>query len=147
MRSVYGLSAMSGLRLTDGLSFFCSAPGSYGHVVLVEHTKSAERFIPLPPASSPTLTSYLVPLATFGKQHMVAFTRELATYLRALSTEGRNTLSVRDVACTLALHRSRFNTRKAIVASTVDELIEKLEAIAQSGSSVAAGEAKRLKVH
>jgi acyl transferase domain-containing protein len=129
--------------------------GAYGHVVMEEYKPS--------PAVAPTtrtlasltsmastvgdadeseVSSYLLPLSAVSLQHLQVYAERMAAYLR----ERRHEVNLKDLCATMAVHRSRFQYRKTFLASSVDELAEKLAAFAQGCSVNPSGESRKMQV-
>ncbi|MEV3961017.1 SDR family NAD(P)-dependent oxidoreductase [Nocardia sp. NPDC050193] len=93
--------------------------GTNAHLVV-------EQYNAAPPATPVSHRPYLVPLSTTAP-HTV---RTAATRLAEWLTERRGRIELADIAHTLAARRTHHRTRRAVVAASVDELIEGLHRIA-----------------
>jgi acyl transferase domain-containing protein/NADPH:quinone reductase-like Zn-dependent oxidoreductase/thioester reductase-like protein/acyl carrier protein len=136
--------------VTVGVNSF-GIGGAYGHVVMQEYKKvepvrravltSASSLWALP-AEDAAAKGLVFPLSAVSMPHLQLFADRMAKYIK----ERGPAISLKDLCATMWIHRSRFQYRKSFVASTTQELAEKLAAFASSGNTEPSGEGRKMQV-
>jgi acyl transferase domain-containing protein/NADPH:quinone reductase-like Zn-dependent oxidoreductase/thioester reductase-like protein/acyl carrier protein len=136
--------------VTVGVNSF-GIGGAYGHVVMQEYTgpepvrrallTSASSLWALP-VEDAAAKGLVFPLSAVSMPHLQLFADRMAKYIK----ERGPTISLKDLCATMWIHRSRFQYRKSFVASTTQELAEKLASFASSGNTEPSGEGRKMQV-
>ena len=138
--------------VTVGVNSF-GIGGAYGHVVMQEYkapeavrrnlliSSTAASMYALP-VEETAAKGLVFPLSAVSMPHLQLFADRMATYIK----ERGASASLKDLCATMWIHRSRFQYRKTFVASTTEELAEKLAAFAASGSVDPSGEGRKMQV-
>ena len=136
--------------VTVGVNSF-GIGGAYGHVVMQEYKPPVVvRRNLLTSASSvgalaveeAAAKGLVFPLSAVSMPHLQLFADRMAKYIK----ERGPAASLKDLCATMWIHRSRFQYRKSFVASTTEELADKLAAFATSGSVDPSGEGRKMQV-
>ena len=144
--------------VTVGVNSF-GIGGAYGHVVVQEYKKpegaslaakgklrsltSASSFSgPIVDMEEAMAKGLVLPLSAVSLQHLQLYAERLGAYIR----ERGPAVSLKNLCATMWVHRSRFQYRKAFVASSTEELAEKLEAFAKGGAVDPSGEGRKMQI-
>ena len=121
-----GRAFPAGRRRLAGVNSF-GFGGTNAHAVLAEPPTRAEA-----PADSQRLPLAVLPISARNEEALLATARNLAQHLGA-----HPDVTMPDLGYTLGRRRSHLNYRRALVASSVDDAREQLQALADGGQVAA----------
>ena len=107
--------------------------GSYAHTILEQYQETDA-----PPSTEQDVGftgPLMLPLSACSAEHFQLYAQKLGSYL----AEENPGFGLADVCGTMAIHRDRFNYRKAVIANSVQDMKEKLKDLADNPPSSADG--------